>query len=216
MHCTRDFLNRQQSGPCTQDQYQACHWSCFVSLGGKTWISRCCLLYHRDIWTTATRSNIDAYSFRSQCCCCSYWPWVLLTCLLLSLQGSRITWLTGFPSPLWKDPDGSAWWLLTCPKGCLLVCVTKQLYFVTPPFQPEKAIPRTAQSSPERRALPSPPGSWRLGQRHQQKMWRGSGTVNLLTSELQTPAKDTWGCHNNPNPWHCQRSLPNCNSGDTQ
>lgn len=134
MHCTGDFLNRQQSGPCIQDQYQACHWSCYVSLGGKTWISRCCLLHHRDIWTAVTRSNIHAYCFRSQCCCCSYWPWVLLICLLLSLWGSRITWLTGFLSPLWKDPDGSAWWLPTCPEGCLLALVTKQLYFVTPPF----------------------------------------------------------------------------------
>lgn len=134
VHCTEDFLNRQQSSPHIQDQYQACHWPCYVSLGGKTWISRCCLLHHRDIWTTVTRSNIHAYCFRSQCCCCSYWPWVLLICLLLSLRGSRITWLTGFLSPLWKDPDGSAWWLPTCPEGCLLALVTKQLYFVTPPF----------------------------------------------------------------------------------
>lgn len=105
------------------------------------------------------------------------------------------------------------------PKDCLLAHVTKQLYCVTPPFQPEKAIPRTAQSSLERRtllSLPGLPGSWCLGQWHQQKMWRGSGTVTLLTSELQIPAKNKWGCHNNPNSQHYQRSLPNCSSGKMQ
>ena len=51
VHCTGDFLNRQQFGPHIQDQYQACHQSCSVSLGEKTWISRCCLLHNRNIRT---------------------------------------------------------------------------------------------------------------------------------------------------------------------
>lgn len=120
-----------------------------------------------------TKSNVHAYSFRSQCYCCYYWPWVLLTCLFLSLQGSRITWPTCFLSPLWEDPDGSAWWPLTCPEGCLLVCGTKQLYVVTPPFQPQIAIARTAQSTPEIGTLSSPSSLsafQRLGQLHQQKI----------------------------------------------
>lgn len=125
------------------------------------------ILQHQ--WTT---SNVHAYSFRSQCCC-YYWPWVLLTHLFLSLQGSRIThdWLV-FLLLSERDPDGSTWWSLTCPEGSLLVPGTRQLYFVTPPFQPQIAIASAAQSTPEIRTLPSLsglPGSQHLGQLHQQK-----------------------------------------------
>lgn len=107
---------------------------------------------------------------RSQCCWCYYWLRMLLARLFLSLWEPGITRLTCFLCPLWKDPDGSACWLLTRPQGHLLMCGTEQLDFVTPPFQSQIAIARTAESTLQVRTLPSLSGFWHLGHLHQYKM----------------------------------------------
>lgn len=150
--------------------------------------------YRTGITEEWTRSNVHTYSSRDQCCCCCCnWLGVLLTHLFLSLRGPRNTWLTCLLSPLWEDPDGSAWWPLTCPEGCLLVPGTKQLYFVTPPFQPQTATARSAQSMQCPAWLPwMASGVWA---RYTGENVEAQRDVNLMFSELQAQE-----CYNNPNP----------------
>jgi len=99
--------------------------------------------------------------------------WHICSCLCKEFLSKNYIRLTCFLPPLWKDPDGSAWWPLTCLQGCLLLHGAKQLYFVTPPFQAQIAIARTAQPTLEIKTLPSLSGLSGFrhsGWLHQQKM----------------------------------------------
>lgn len=136
-----------------------------------------------------------------------------------SARVQNYTRLTCFISPLWKDPDGSAWWSITCPEGSLLLCGTRQLYFCHPSFSATDSNCKDCTIHARSKNIDQPLWLvWLLAFRPITPVENAEaqGGVNFLSSELQAQAKNMWERHNNPNPQHCQRSFPICNSGKTQ